>query len=206
MSSFHFCLSAAKKLTSFQLLPVSLMTDLLQLSLGLPLFLLPWGSHSRAAFDISTSSFLNVWPIHLNFLFLISRFISSWSFTLYKSLLQIMFDHHILKMYLRYRLTKICILRRISLVTSHVSHPFKSTDFTQVRIRFASWITKTTDTHSEYVILIAFTRQQWLRERTSMLRYMCIACLVWTYCNVPRLCFGKVRRRSYFLYIYVRFF
>ena len=106
MSSFHFCLSAAKNLTSFQLLPASLMTDLLQPFLGLPLFLLPWGFHSRAAFDISPSSFLNVRPIHLNFLFLISRFISSWSVTLHKSLLEIMFGHHILKMYLRHRLTK----------------------------------------------------------------------------------------------------
>ena len=26
-----------------------------------------------------------------------------------------------------------------------------------------------TDTHSEYVIFIAFSRQQWLRERASML-------------------------------------
>ena len=41
-----------------------------------------------------------------------------------------MFGHHILKMYLRHRLTKICILRRISLVTSHVSRPYKSTGFT----------------------------------------------------------------------------
>ena len=131
MSYFHFCLSAAKNLSSFQLLPASLMTDLLHLFLGLPLFLLPWGFHSRAAFGISPSSFLNVWPIHLNFLFLISKFIYSLSVILHKSLLEIMFGHHILKMYLRYRLTKICILRRISLVTSHVSHPYKSTDFTQ---------------------------------------------------------------------------
>ena len=36
--------------------------------------------------------------------------------------------------------------------------------------RFACWITKATDTHSEYVTLIAFPRQQWLRELTSMLR------------------------------------
>ena len=107
------------------------MTDLLQLFLGLPLFLLPWGFHSRAAFDISPSSFLNVWPIHLNFLFLISRFIFSWSVTLHKSLLEKMFGHHILKIYLRHRLTMICILRRISLVTSHVSHSYRSTDFTQ---------------------------------------------------------------------------
>ena len=42
-----------------------------------------------------------------------------------------MFGHHILKMYLRHRLTKTCILRRISLVTNHVSLPYKSTDFTQ---------------------------------------------------------------------------
>jgi hypothetical protein len=38
--------------------------------------------------------------------------------------------------------------------------------------------TKATNTHSEYVILIAFPRQQRLRERDSMLRYTYIACLV----------------------------
>ena len=38
-------------------------------------------------------------------------------------------------------------------------------------MRFACWITKTTGTHSEYVMLIAFPRQQWLRERATMLRY-----------------------------------
>jgi hypothetical protein len=37
--------------------------------------------------------------------------------------------------------------------------------------------TKTTDTHSEYVILIALPLQQWLHERTSMLCYMYIGCL-----------------------------
>jgi hypothetical protein len=43
------------------------------------------------------------------------------------------------------------------------------------RMRFACWITKATDTHSEYVILIAFPRQQRLRERALMLRYTYIA-------------------------------
>jgi hypothetical protein len=38
------------------------------------------------------------------------------------------------------------------------------------RMRFACWMTKATDTHSEYVILIAFARQQWLRERASIIR------------------------------------
>jgi len=37
------------------------------------------------------------------------------------------------------------------------------------RMRFACWITKATDTHSEYIILIAFLRQEWLRECASML-------------------------------------
>jgi len=38
------------------------------------------------------------------------------------------------------------------------------------RIRIACWLTRATDTHSEYVILIAFLRQQWFHERTAMLR------------------------------------
>jgi hypothetical protein len=38
------------------------------------------------------------------------------------------------------------------------------------RTRFACWIIKATDTHSVYVTLIAFPRQQWSRERASRLR------------------------------------
>ena len=38
------------------------------------------------------------------------------------------------------------------------------------------WIPKTTNTHSQYVIIIAFPLQQWLHERSSMLRYTYIAC------------------------------
>ena len=37
------------------------------------------------------------------------------------------------------------------------------------RMRVACWIIKATDTHSEYVILIAIPPQKWLGERTSML-------------------------------------
>ena len=38
---------------------------------------------------------------------------------------------------------------------------------------------KNTDTHSEYLILISFPRQQWLRECTSMSRsYVhCLSCI-----------------------------
>jgi hypothetical protein len=46
------------------------------------------------------------------------------------------------------------------------------------RKRLECWITKATDTHSAYVILNAFPRKQWLRERAPMLRYTYIACLV----------------------------
>jgi hypothetical protein len=38
-------------------------------------------------------------------------------------------------------------------------------------LRITRWITKSTDKHSQYVIFTAFPRQQWLRERASMLRY-----------------------------------
>jgi hypothetical protein len=37
------------------------------------------------------------------------------------------------------------------------------------RKRTACWINNATDSHSEYVKLTAFPRQQWLRERPSML-------------------------------------
>ena len=38
------------------------------------------------------------------------------------------------------------------------------------RMRFACSITKTTNTHSECVILIALRGQQWLLERATLLR------------------------------------
>jgi len=37
------------------------------------------------------------------------------------------------------------------------------------RIRFAFWIPKATNTHSQYVIIIAFPLQQFLRERVCVL-------------------------------------
>ena len=39
------------------------------------------------------------------------------------------------------------------------------------RMRIACRITKATDTHLEYVRLIAFPRHQWLRERALILRF-----------------------------------
>ena len=39
------------------------------------------------------------------------------------------------------------------------------------RTRIACWITKATNTHSQYVILIVYPLQKWLHERASMLGY-----------------------------------
>jgi hypothetical protein len=58
----------------------------------------------------------------------------------------------------------------------------QATDDNIIRcMRFACWITKATDTHSEYGIRIAFPRQQRIRERASLLRHAFIACLVGYY-------------------------
>jgi hypothetical protein len=46
------------------------------------------------------------------------------------------------------------------------------------RMRSAFWIPRATNTHSEYVIILAFPLQQWLKERTSMLRFTVIAFIV----------------------------
>jgi hypothetical protein len=44
-------------------------------------------------------------------------------------------------------------------------------------------ISKTTNTHSDYVLL-SFSLQQWSRGRAPILRYTCIACLVTTYYSI----------------------
>ena len=47
------------------------------------------------------------------------------------------------------------------------------------RMRIALWITKATNTSSEYVILTAFPLQQWLKERISLLHLHvhCLSCI-----------------------------
>ena len=51
------------------------------------------------------------------------------------------------------------------------------------RTRTTCWITKATETHSEYVLLTAFPRQQWLGKRAWMgiYVYRYTACLVTAY-------------------------
>jgi hypothetical protein len=56
------------------------------------------------------------------------------------------------------------------------------------RMRFACRVTKVTDTHWVYVILVAFPRQQWLRERSSVSYVHCLSC-----CNLSHTFKGPVR-------------
>jgi len=44
------------------------------------------------------------------------------------------------------------------------------------RMRIACWITKVTNAHSEYVILIAVALHQWFHERASVL-LLCVRCM-----------------------------
>ena len=60
-----------------------------------------------------------------------------------------------------------------------------------------------TNTHSEYEMLIAFQRQQWLRERISMLRLYvhCLSCLALVYrllTTLPPTPPQKKKRKSFF--------
>jgi len=43
------------------------------------------------------------------------------------------------------------------------------------RMQIACWIPNGTNTRSEYIMLTAFSWQQWLRERALVLRYTYIA-------------------------------
>jgi hypothetical protein len=68
-----------------------------------------------------------------------------------------------------------------SFFESRAVHDIVEADRPQVivwRMRIVCWISKATNTHSEYVILIACPRQQWLPERVPVLRYRYITCLV----------------------------
>ena len=52
------------------------------------------------------------------------------------------------------------------------------------RMRVSRWVSKATNTYSQYVILTVFALQYWLKERASKLRYTYIAC---TYLNINQL-------------------
>ena len=73
------------------------------------------------------------------------------------------------------------------------------------RMRNACWIPSATNTHSEYVILIAFPLQQWLHERASVLRYTYIACLGQLY-HKPLRPIARVPKMKYVLKFFHTFY
>ena len=62
---------------------------------------------------------------------------------------------------------------------------------------------KPINTHSDYVILIAFTLQLWLYETASMLRYTYITCLVTLF---MRIVIGKGGKKAIFAAVLKVFF
>ena len=84
--------SSAVLLSSPQVTPIRLLSlsrSLLQVFLGLPLFLDPWGFHESATLVMQSSGFLRVWPIHLHFLILMSSFTGVWCVLSHSSVLLI---------------------------------------------------------------------------------------------------------------------
>ena len=56
----------------------------------------------------------------------------------------------------------------------------QATDDSMAQLYFSCWIPKAANTHSEYVIRIAFPLQQWLHEGASLF-YKSIICLILTF-------------------------
>jgi hypothetical protein len=58
------------------------------------------------------------------------------------------------------------------IMRENVGRARQATDVNIIRhMRTACWIPKAADTHTEYVILIAFPRRKWLHERATILLY-----------------------------------
>jgi hypothetical protein len=69
------------------------------------------------------------------------------------------------------------------------------------RMRFACWITEATDTHSSFLIHVAFPQPKWLRERATMLRYTYRACFVRSAIKIALLFFVRTYGVSAFCFI-----
>jgi len=65
------------------------------------------------------------------------------------------------------------------------------------RMRNACWISKATDTHSQYVILVAFPLQQWPHERTTALHWLSCQYGIQTVCKRSFLTLQRGGTNSY---------
>ena len=111
----------------------SLAIDLLQVVLGLPVFLLPCGFQSKACLVTLLVCFQRVCPTHVNIFLAISLLMLCWSVLLQISLFVVVSCHLAFRMYLRHLLMN--SIRVVVLVTLHISKPYtvcSSTLFTLV--------------------------------------------------------------------------
>jgi hypothetical protein len=89
---------------------------------GLPLFLFPWGFHSKACF-VMLFAFLSVCPTHFHRLYLIVKLIGCCFVFLHSSLLLMVSSHLTPKIVLRQRFRKTWSALIEDAVSFHVSEP-----------------------------------------------------------------------------------
>jgi hypothetical protein len=95
-----------------------------QVCFGLPLLLAACEFQSNACFSMDSSPFLSVWRIHRHFLIQICNIIGFSPVASYRSELLIIVGHHTPIIIRKLRLTNVCNLFVIWLVTFRVSHPY----------------------------------------------------------------------------------
>jgi hypothetical protein len=107
----------ANALTSLQVFPISVISSsvgLLQVFLGRPLLLAPWGFQSNASFFMAPAGFLKVCPVHFHF-FLIWMSIDSCFVISHRELFDIVSGHLMFKMRLKHLFTKeLCLFAYIA--------------------------------------------------------------------------------------------
>ena len=102
----------------------------LQVCLGFPLLFFSYGFHSRAVLATCPSGLLRVWRIQPHTRFFIFSPTSHRPACLHNSSFQIVWSHQMYRILLRHLLKNTCNFWFSSLVSLHVSAPYKSTIFT----------------------------------------------------------------------------
>ena len=111
------------------LILVSASSSLLQVILGRPLFLLPWGFHMRACLTMLDVGFLRVWPIHLHLRWRISSSTGSCCVRCQRSSLVMTLGQRIRRIVRRHVFIKAWSFFEMAAVIRHVSAPYNKTGF-----------------------------------------------------------------------------
>ena len=108
----------------------SISNSRLQVFLGLPLLLLPWGFHRRACLAMLSGGFLSVCPIHRHLLLIISCSTCRCPALSHSSLFVVLSYHLKWNILRRHLLMNVCSFLVFTLVVLHVSAPYRRTDLT----------------------------------------------------------------------------